>query len=300
LKRIKNKFLRISLYVLAGLLAVYLIISALGARQAFNIPRYPLLHKATEISTLYEDAAFPTRGDGLTLKGWFFPGSNSQVIMFVHGGFQNRIDENADTVGLARALLDKGYNILLFDLRGRGESEGKGTAFINVDEDIGGAVDYLVGRGFSPKDICILGFCSGASIAAVYASHNDIGSLILDGAFIDGGTMLVRQAEAVHLPGWLARVFVPAGMLMTRIFYGYERVDNIDIIPEIKCPVFFIHEENDLFTTMEETERMLGASTNPENGFMEIREATHSKGFIFSPQQYVEGVDGFLKKIAAE
>jgi uncharacterized protein len=300
LKRIKNKFLRISLYVLAGVLAVYIVMSALGARQAFNIPRYPVLHQATEISSTYEDAAFPTRVDGLTLKGWFFPGSNSQVIMFIHGGFQNRIDENADTVGLAKALLDKGYNILLFDLRGRGESEGKGTALSYIDEDIGGAVDYLVERGFSLKNICILGFCSGASMAAVYASQNEIGSLILDGAFIDGGTMLVRQAEAAHLPGWVARFFTPGGMVMTRLLYDYHRIDTIDIIPDIKCPVFFIHEENDPFTTMEETERMLDASTNPENGFTEIPGATHSKGFIFSPQQYVEGVDRFLKKIAAE
>ena len=140
------------------------------------IPRLPLTHEAEEFGLPYETVSFHTRSDNLTLHGWYLQGANEQAIIFIHGGFQNRIDDNADTIALSRELVARGYNILLFDPRGRGESEGKGISLSNIDEDLGGAVDYLKERGYRIEDICILGFCSGATNAAIYASRNEIGA----------------------------------------------------------------------------------------------------------------------------
>ncbi len=292
-----KKILKITLTVAACLLVIYAGISCYGAKEAMTIPRLPLVYEASSLGVAYENVSFPTRGDNLTLKGWYLPGVNSQVILFLHGGFQNRIDANVDTSALARALVDKGYNVLLFDLRGRGESEGKGISLSHIDEDVGGAVDYLKSRGFDIKDICIIGFCSGATMASIYGSRNEIGALILDGCFIDCGTMVIRQAEYIHLPGWLARLFIPGGMLTTRVMYGYHRIDSIDVIPDIKSPLFFIHEELDYFTTMEETRRMFESSTNPASEFLEITGAEHSQGFRAHPVEYIDRVDSFLKKL---
>jgi uncharacterized protein len=292
-----KKILKIALIVVACLLVIYLVISVLGAKKAMDVPRRPLSLGAGSLGVAYQDVAFNTRNDNLTLKGWFFPGVNGRVIIFVHGGFQNRIDDNADTPGLARALIDKGYSILLFDLRGRGESEGKGISLSYIDEDIGGAVDYVRSRGYNIEDICLLGFCSGATMASIYGSRNEIGSMILDGCFIDCGTMVIRQAEYINVPGWVARVLTPGGTLTTFIMYGYHRIDPIDVIPDIKCPLFFIHEEFDAFTTMKETQRMFDKSSNPANEFLELTNAGHSQGFRVHPQEYIDRVDSFLQKI---
>jgi uncharacterized protein len=297
LKLRSKKILKISLITMASLLAAYVILSALGAREAMRIPRLPLIHRASEFGLPSQDVSFPTRSDGLTLKGWFLPGTNRQVIIFVHGGFQNRIDDVVDTVALTRALVGKGYNILLFDLRGRGESEGKGINLSNIDQDIGGASDYLKTRGFATKDIAILSFCSGASMSAIYAGRNEVGALILDGCFIDAGTMVVRQGQAIKIPSWLTRSFIPGGIAMTRLLYGFHRIDPIDVIPDIKAPVFFIREQLDEFTTMKETQRMFSKSSNPASQFWEVPGAEHSRGFIVHPDEYVEKIDDFLTKL---
>ena len=156
-----------------------------------EIPRLPVVYSPASLGVPYEDVAFKSRGDNVTLKGWFVPGSKRDVILIVHGGFQNRIDDNVDTGGLTHALVEKGHNVLLFDLRGRGESEGRGLSLSNIGPDIGGAVDYLESRGFSTDNICILGFCSGAAATCIYASENSVGAIILDGLFYrcahDGG-----------------------------------------------------------------------------------------------------------------
>jgi hypothetical protein len=296
LKLKKKKLFKITIIAAACLAAVYIGLSILGSHTAMVIPRLPVAIPASDLRVAYEDVSFPTRTDNLTLKGWFLPGENEGVIALVHGGFRNRIDDKMDTPGLARALVEKGYNVLLFDLRGRGESEGQGISLSYIDEDLGGVVDYLVSRGYTKEDICLMGFCSGALMNCIYASHNnDVGSLILDGCFIDAGTMVSRQAQYIHLPGWVARVFIPGGTFFTWAMYGYHRVDPIDVIQDVECPIFFIHEEFDEFTTMEETQRLFSRSVNPANQIWEASGATHSQGFIVHPEEYTAQVDNFLQ-----
>jgi uncharacterized protein len=297
LKPKKRKLLKRISIVIACLAVIYIGLSAFGAREAMVIPRLPLVYQAADLGVAYEDVSFKTRSGDLTLRGWFLPGKNDQVIAFVHGGFQNRIDNNVDTGDLARTLVEKGYNILLFDLRGRGESEGQGISMSFIDEDLGGVVDYLKLRGFATDDICLMGFCSGAEMACVYGSRNEVGSLILDGCFIDDGTMVVRQAQYIHLPGLVARIFIPGGTFFTHALYGFHRIDAISVVHDVKCPILFIHEENDPFTTMEETERLFSLATNPANRIWEASGAIHSQGFIVHPQEYIQVVDYFLSSL---
>jgi uncharacterized protein len=297
LKPKNKKIFKITLTVVACLVVIYFGISAYGAREAMAIPRLPLLYQGGVLGVPYEEVSFKTRTDGISLKGWFLPGSGSQVIVFIHGGFQNRLDENVDTKELAPALVKRGYNVLLFDLRGRGESEGKGISLSYYDEDIGGAVDYLRSRGFALKDINVIGFCSGAALTSYYVRNNELGGVILDGCFYDCGTMVVRQAESINLPGWLARFFTPGGTLLTRLMYGYHRIDPVDVIPQIGCPILFFHEQHDPFTTSRETQWMYEKTLNPLNETWDIPYSKHSMGYRTYPQKYVDTLDNFLKKL---
>lgn len=296
--KLKNKkSLKIALTAVLCLVVVYLALSAYGSVRAIELPRLPLTYDAASLGIAYEDVSFKTRGDGITLKGWFFPGLNDQVLLIVHGGYQNRVDDKVNTPEMAKALVNRGYSVLLFDLRGRGESEGEGRTLSCIDEDIGGAVDFVKSRGFDIKNINLLGFSSGAAVISIYASRNEIGSLILDGCFINSITMLVRQANAINMPGFLAYFFLPGGLLFTHLFYDFHPVDPIDVMPDVDYPVLFIHEENDEFVTMEETGLMYRASTNPASEIWEAADAKHSEGFRVHPQQYIDKVDGFLQKI---
>lgn len=275
-------------------MVIYFGISAFGAKEAMEIPRLPLAYTGNDIGLPYQDVSFPSRGDSVLLKGWFVPGQNGYVIIIVHGGFQNRVDDVVDTLGLIRGLVGKGYSVLTYDLRGRGESEGVGRALSNIDADIGGAVDYVVSRGYATKNICMLGFCSGAVSAAIYASQNDIGAVILDGAFIDVTTEVVRQANSDSVPSFLTYFFIPGTIFFTWAIYGYHMVNAIDVVPKITCPILFIHEQNDEFITWEDTQKLYQASTNPANEIWEASSANHSQGFKIHPLEYVNEVDTFL------
>lgn len=259
--------------------------------------RLPLEANPESTGLAYRDVSFTSRVDRILLKGWFFPGDKEQVVVIVHGGYQNRVDENVGTLGLTKELVSSGYNVLLFDLRGRGESEGKGQTLSYIDEDIGGAVDFLQNTGYGQDDVCIMGFCSGAVASCIYASRNDVGALILDGCFIDVPTMVVRQAEDVGIPGFLTRIFIPGIQFMTGAFYDYELINAIDVVGDVNCPILFIREEYDEYTTWEDTLELYQASSNAENEVWEVNGSGHTQAFLNHPEEYVEKVTGFLDKV---
>ena len=179
-----------------------------GARAAMTIERISLQDSPQSFDLVYEDVSFTSHFDGVLLKGWLISGHGEHVIIVVNGGYQNRIDDSGSTLGMTQALVAEGYNVLLFDLRGRGESEGAGNTLCHAEEDIGGAVDYVNRLGYHLDNICIMGFCSGAALSTVYASrNNDIGALVLDGCFARVSTMVIKEVEGVGVPAFLTLIF---------------------------------------------------------------------------------------------
>jgi len=183
---------------------------------------------------------------------------------------------------------------LLFDLRGRGESEGKGRSLSNIDRDIGGAVDYLKSRGFASECIYVLGFCSGAASACIFASQNSIGALILDGCFDKVNNMVVSEAKDIGIPEFLTESFLPGVLLMAKIFYGYNAINPLDVIPDVKCPILFIHEENDESISKKQMENLYDASRNHTNKFWEVSNTKHSQAYKNYPNAFIEKVEQFV------
>ena len=275
----------------------YLIASGFGARSAMSIERLPLQTSPEAYGLAYEDISFNSRSDGVLLKSWLIPSFKDRIIIVVNGGYQNRIDDSRATLGMTADLVAAGYNVLLFDLRGRGESAGTGHALCNAEEDIGGAVDYVKSLGYRADDICILGFCSGAALSCYFVSQNNVGALVLDGCFTRVPTMVIREAQDIGVPAFVTSFFIPGLWVTTRLFYDYHAIDPIDRIPDITCPIFFIHEENDAFTTTEETNELYRASRNPQNQIWEIKGTEHSLGYLSGPEAYIEKVVGFLQRV---
>lgn len=289
------RFVKISLRIIIAVVILYAGLSILGAALVMSIPRLPVDTSPASVGLAYNDVSFPARNTDITLSGWYIKGQNDFTILIVHGGMQNRVDNVVDTLDLTRSLVDKGYNVLLFDLRGRGESQGKGLNMLTNESDIGGAVDYLKNRGTLTQNIGILGFCSGAATTAIFASEENIGAIMLDGCFTTARAMVFAQAATRNIPGFLVDIFYPGLSASVKTFYGSLPIDPINIMPQIKCPILFIHEENDNLNSSAETYQLLQASKNPADAIWEVSGALHSEGYKTYPTQYIDKVDSFLK-----
>lgn len=295
----KARLIKIIAIVVAAVLVVYAGISIFGAYKAMEIPRLDLEENVSpaDVGLDYEDVSFNSREDNVELKGWYLPAEGDYAIIIVHGGFQHRLDDDVNTLPLARDLVAEGYNVLLFDLRGRGESEGEGRSLSNIERDVGGAFDYVMTEGYTSERIYIIGFCSGAASACIFASQNSVGALVLDGCFADVYDMVVNQAKLLGIPEFLVDGFIPGMLLMSRLFYDFELVNAQEVIADVDCPIFFIHEENDELISLAEMQRLFGLATNPANDFWEVPDAEHSQSYKTHPTEFIERVDGFLSAL---
>jgi pimeloyl-ACP methyl ester carboxylesterase len=107
------------------------------------------------------------------------PGGRGVVLVHGWGGY--RIGPHGLLVETARILNDAGLPTLRFDLRGRGDSEGKppNTSLDDMIWDTVAAVDFLQAEA-SVADPVLLGICSGANVAiGAAAFRSQVRTLLL-------------------------------------------------------------------------------------------------------------------------
>ena len=118
---------------------------------------------------LAADEVYFTNASGHQLRGWLFEAEDAQKsILFCMG--------NAGNISLmlpyAKILQDAGFEVLLFDYQGFGNSEG--AAGINsLLSDSLAAFDFLIdSRGRMPQDIGIFGVSLGSVLALTVVPKN--------------------------------------------------------------------------------------------------------------------------------
>ena len=121
--------------------------------QYVYYPERVLSTDPSSIGLNFESVSFETR-DGAPLSGWFVPSENARgVVLFCHGNAGN-ISHRLESIMVFNQL---GLDILIFDYRGYGQSEGKPSEN-GAYRDAEAAWHYLVEeRQVNPSNIIIFG-----------------------------------------------------------------------------------------------------------------------------------------------
>jgi len=130
-----------------AVVVAYGVISFRVAETVTQVERVPLDPPASSIAATHEDVTFNSR-DGIVLKGWWFEvASADRAVVIVHGRGRNRVNSDFMEAAIARLLLVHGYSVLLFDLRGHGESGGtRYTLGIEEPRDVLAAIDLAASK----------------------------------------------------------------------------------------------------------------------------------------------------------
>ncbi len=118
--------------------------------------------------------------DGVTLSGWYVPSQNGAAVILLHG-FRG---QRKHMLPIAEMLHRAGYGVLLYDLRGHGESSGDQIVLGWPDvADVETAVFFLQSRSdVDPNRLGIVGWSLGGQIALRAAAENDaIRAVLADG-----------------------------------------------------------------------------------------------------------------------
>ena len=257
--------------------------------MALNMSREPLV---AQPEILFEDVIFNSRKDSLALTGWYFPGGEHAVIV-VNGGTQNRVDPVIDTLKLTEDLVNRGFSVLLFDLRGRGNSEGRARSLVHSDRDIGGAIDFIHQKGH--EVVSILGFSTGAAGSIVVG--NEVNSLVLDSCFASVYEMSVNILERGGYPRFIAHAVTPGALAALWLIYDYKSIGPENAIADLSSPVLIIHGDADEDIPPDNAERLYEAAPNPQNEIWIVPEAGHATAYPLNPVQYMDRVTAFLRRV---
>lgn len=265
-------------HVLGILLAVYGGLALLLYFSQSRLVYYPetgreIIATPVRIGLPFEDIRL-TASDGIGLHGWFVPAPQPRgTVLFLHGNAGN-ISHRLDSLQMFHRL---GYNTLIFDYRGYGNSSGTPTEQ-GTYRDAEAAWRYLTEQRQVPAcRIVLFGESLGGAIAAQLASTRKPAALVIASGF----TSVPEMAQHLYpyLPvRWLARI----------------RYDTRAYLRTVTAPVLIAHSPQDEIIPYEHG-RALFAAAHPPKQFLELA-GGHNDGFIFMREEWVRALGDFLGK----
>lgn len=185
--------------------------------------------------------------DGVRLAGWWIPAAGSTVegaptVVLVHGYADNK----SGMLRYAR-YFHASCNVVLFDLRACGESEGRRTTQgIEERRDLRAVLDWLE-RTKHPRRTVVFGVSMGGETALLTAADDQrVHALILDSTHDRLRTPVTEAMRTRRLP--LAGLAFPVIMAATFLRTGL-RLSGGDPIDHVSClgrrPLLILHGDAD-------------------------------------------------------
>ncbi|MBX3617139.1 MAG: alpha/beta hydrolase [Nitrosomonas sp.] len=266
MRMLSNLFITLLIAYVFLVLLVYLMQSRL-----VYFPDKHLSNTPSALDLDYSSISIPTN-DGETLHGWWIPVMEAKgTILLFHGNAGN-ISHRINYLTMFRKL---GYNTLLFDYRGYGQSSGKPSES-GTYLDAQAAWRYLTEtKGISSEHIVLFGESLGGAVAAWLAAREKPGLLALASAF-------------TSVPGLAAEIYP---FLPVRWISQFE-YNTLRSLQSVRCPVFIAHSPQDDIVPFHHGRQLFQAAHEPKQ-FLEL-EGSHNTGFIFMQPAWKKTLGTFM------
>lgn len=224
----------------------------------------------------FEEARFQS-SDGTNLHGWLLEQKDARGTMLVCHGNGEHVSFMAEELDFLRRHFQ--VNVMAFDYRGYGKSNGKPSEF-GVLDDAEAALSWLVSRtGTSPQKVILLGRSLGGAVAVHLAAENQPAALVLDRTFSS-----LPEVAQHHFP-WL-----PVQWLMKNRYPSAQRITRYD------GPLFQVHGKPDRVVPFPLGEKLFQASPSENKTFVAEENLGHNDGWTPS---ILSQLNTFLNPILA-
>lgn len=246
----------------------------------------------------FEDVTFRSF-DGTRLHGWWFEvGRDRPTVIALHGVTKNR----TDMVRFAIALAEAGINVLLFDGRGHGKSEGRFVTYGFFEKrDVEAAIDFAVlTKGVSDMRIGLAGISMGAAITLqVAAANRRVRAIWTDSPFAS-----LTRVSMDRLRTWTKmsqRQLAPVMWVAMRVaerrgHFEVRAVDPLALAHQISCPVYIVHGDKDAIIGLDHSLSIFDALASTEKELWVIPGVAHGRGMKWVTTEYVERLVAFFTR----
>lgn len=234
--------------------------------------------------------------DGVTLSGWrlsanaksFKKLSNAPLVVLYFGA--NDGNRSARENRFWR-LLSMGADVVCFDYRGFGDSEGNPTED-GLAHDARAAWNYLSKEGVAPAAIVFYGESLGGAVALKLAADLSAEKTPPAGVVVESSFSKFSDMEGKLYP------FLPVSLLLT------QRYKSIEKIASVESALLMIHGQRDTTAPISSARALFEAAParsagNPgvEKKFVELAACGHDDVGEENAVEYDEAVNAFFKTL---
>jgi alpha-beta hydrolase superfamily lysophospholipase len=227
-------------------------------------------------------------GANVMLSGWRVPaaGDRRGVVIYLHGVADNR----GSAIAVARRLSQQGFEVIAYDSRAHGESEGDVCTYGFYEKaDLRRVLDTI-----TAGPIVVIGSSLGAAVALQAAAEDRrIDAVVAAESFSDLRTVAAERAPWFLAPSVIARTFAAAE---TQGAFTVDDVSPVRAARRIAVPVLLLHGAADRETPPAHSERIFDALAGPKR-LMLVEGAGHNQSL--GPQVWssvIDWIDGVLPR----
>lgn len=236
--------------------------------------------------------------DGLTLTGYLIiKDTCSKKFLICSHGYQGR---SIELSYFAHKMYDLGYNLLLIDLRGCGDSQGKFLSMGYYESyDLAKWVNFLKDK-FNDAIIFLYGWSMGAATSMMslrYLNSSNIKAIVEDCGYDTIYNQLRYVAKSFkHIFG--SEIMLWCFNFYCKIFNGINIKDGpINYIENSDVPILFIHGGKDDFVPTYMSENLFKKrKSNEKDKFRIFDGSKHAMSLSDYSDEYIKIVDDFLKE----
>lgn len=251
---------RLSQRVLIYLLLIFLVYCFKASELIISPPRFHSPYSPRDFGMEYRDINFRT-DDGIDIRGWYIEGNEKGTIILCH---PYGVDKGY-CLSYARFLNHAGYNTLLFDFRGHGNSGGRYTSLGYYElKDLLAAVSFVKEKG--DGKVGVIGFSMGGTVALLAASlTSDINAVVSEGAYLSFHSAVYSFARChYHAPRY---PFLPPAIWTASIRLGFNPKEldlKVCLYKISPTPILIIHSEDDREIPLSEGMEIFNAAGEPK------------------------------------
>lgn len=264
----------------------------------------PIQQTPQDFGLYYEDVSFHSQKDQVLLRGWWIPSQregqvvgSGDTVIFAHGYKYNRTNDKITALNLAKRLTNEGYNVLAFDFRRSGESEGEITTIGYLEKyDLLAAVDYVRSQRQSAR-VAVIGWSMGAVTAILAGAESPyIEAVVADSPFSD-----LRDYLSKNLPVWSNLPSFPFTPVILNVLPLMLGVDVDEVSPYQAVEKFgekrllLIHTKEDEAIPYTESQRIESAAPAESTELWLLDKGGHIEAYLNYKEEYEEKVLSFLK-----
>lgn len=236
--------------------------------------------------------------DGLLLQADFIRQTTrkNRAVILVHGFRKQKEDMRQ----YAKFYYDRGYDVLLTDSRGHGESEGGYYGFGGHDRfDMLRWIDYLIVKE-QISDIVLHGNSMGAATVLMTSGEplpEQVKGIIADSGFTTMKEELSHQLK--HLYRMPSFPLIPITSFITkfRAGYFYSEVAPIEQVKRNTLPLFIIHGDADDLVPTWMGEKLYEVAGGDKELWV-VPDVGHIKTYEVETIECEKRMDAFLSKLA--